>query len=400
MPLYLSDNWRFDVRTAIVNEIDPIIALGDRFVAAGWTIVASSNTSSIDASTRNDVTRWNNIDAWEHWRDPAGGRDITIQRGTTNRSIRMYLGQVGDAFSGGTLTAPPTGAETAAQLVGDLGNFNTSFLPSTSSAYDLHVAASQVGGGQTGDVYEFYLVITLNSNGVLHGGVALFGVNTPAVGDGGVPDPEPWVVISSVTWTGGLCWYRAGQSNARIDTGVTMSQTLYGFTTGTQVNPYTGEYDIPPWFVYSTTQGAEQRKGYVTNAAYFTTSTPAALDTVNNAIEGRSLIRFGNYLFPWPHGVTWGTDYSGAFRYGSTDWPFVSVGGWDMAAEPEDGAALELALPTELSPVPGAEIRNRVWDTVAGGWHVWITTNGADPTGLQYDGPGTYGVHTSNYSVI
>lgn len=41
---------------------------------------------------------------------------------------------------------------------------------------------------------------------------------------------------------------------------------------------------------------------------------------------------------------------------------------------------------------------NRVWDTVAGGFVRW-TGNAPDPTGLSYPGPGTFGVHTSDYCI-
>lgn len=41
---------------------------------------------------------------------------------------------------------------------------------------------------------------------------------------------------------------------------------------------------------------------------------------------------------------------------------------------------------------------NRVWDTVAAGFVRWVTDN-IDSSGTQYPGPGTFGVHTSDYMV-
>lgn len=43
-------------------------------------------------------------------------------------------------------------------------------------------------------------------------------------------------------------------------------------------------------------------------------------------------------------------------------------------------------------------VRNKAWDTVASNWVVWETAS-PDITGSSYPGPGTWGVHTSNYRV-
>lgn len=397
MTLHLSDNWRFDVNEALASEIAPIIAFGDRLAAAGWVIVRSSNGSSTSASTRNDATRWNNADSWEHWRDPLGNRDFTMQRGTTNRSWRWYLGQYGDVFSGGTATTAPTGSLTRVQLVGTSGAYDTAFIPSSFASYEYHVAAAQVGRGQTGDVYEFYFVIQLIAGTTVQTAVGLFALSTVANGDYGTVDYEPWICLRATSSASGLLGL-SGQIEAiafQITNGAP-------YTTGVQTNPYSGQYDIQPAFIGENTGGREIRKGLGTSFAYFPTATPAANDTINNATEGRSFIRWGNYFFPWPHGVTTGTgtDYGAHAFYGTAGWPVAWTGGWPIADEPVAEARVELALPDNGPPAPSSETRNRVWDTVAGGWHVWVTTNGADPTGAQYDGPGTFGVDTSNYSVI
>lgn len=397
MTLHLSDNWRFDVNETLTSEIAPIIAFGDRLAAAGWVIVRSSDGSSTSASTRNDATRWNANDSWEHWRDPAGNRDFTMQRGTTNRSWRWYVGQYGDPFSGGTATTVPTGALTRVQLVGTSGSYATSFLPFSFASYEYHVAAAQVGRGQTGDVYEFYFVIRAIASTSIYSTASLFALSTVANGDYGNVDYEPWVGISVLTSSSGLLGL-SGQVEATAFQVANVSL----HSSGSQLNPYTGQYDIQPAFISENTGGREIRKGLGTSFAFHPTATPAANDTINNATEGRSFIRLGNYFLPWPHGVTAGTgsDYNADPPYGTAGWPVLWAGGWPIADEPVVEARLELALPGNGPPAPATGVRNRVWDTAAGGWHVWITTNGADPTGTQYDGPGTFGVDTSNYSVI
>lgn len=54
-------------------------------------------------------------------------------------------------------------------------------------------------------------------------------------------------------------------------------------------------------------------------------------------------------------------------------------------------------------PLPGGvfvKYANRVWDTMkaGGSYHVWHTFL-VDVNGTQYDGPGAYGVDTSDHSV-
>lgn len=47
--------------------------------------------------------------------------------------------------------------------------------------------------------------------------------------------------------------------------------------------------------------------------------------------------------------------------------------------------------------------RNRVWDTQVGGsdkHHYWVTITAPDYSGSSYDGPGTWGVHTSDFSAL
>lgn len=401
MTLHLSNNWRFDVNETLVSEIAPIIAFGDRLAAAGWNIIASSNASTVDAATRNDATRWNNADAWEHWRDPLGNRDLTLQRGVNNRAWRWYAGQYSDPFSGGTPTTAPVGAGTRVQIVGSLGNYESNFIPSSFGSYEYHIGAANVGRGQTSDVYEFYFVIQLVAGTTIYQVACLFALNTVANGDNGTVDFEPWVSLSGLSSASShRGFFQQGFGQIETTTLALSNQSLY--TSGVQLNPYTGEYDVQPTFVSDAIPPREYRKGIATSFAYFATATPAANDTINNATEGRSFIRWGNFFFPWPHGVTagTGTDYGAIPFYGTAGWTYLWPGGWPNADEPVAEARLELVLPTDPGPGPMTETRNRVWDTVAGGWHIWITTNGPDPTGLQYDGPGTYGVHTSNYSVI
>jgi hypothetical protein len=51
---------------------------------------------------------------------------------------------------------------------------------------------------------------------------------------------------------------------------------------------------------------------------------------------------------------------------------------------------------TSLYSVPGQTVLQKVWDTVAGNWVLW-ETEAIDSDGGSYPGPGTWGVHTSDF---
>ena len=68
----------------------------------------------------------------------------------------------------------------------------------------------------------------------------------------------------------------------------------------------------------------------------------------------------------------------------------------------DDTGSIELntfqATYVEPEETAAALTLNRVWDTVAGGLVAW-ETEGVDSLGAQYPGPGTFGVHTSDFVV-
>ena len=114
-------------------------------------------------------------------------------------------------------------------------------------------------------------------------------------------DFEPWVSFPSLTATSSITgWYRS----ERVSMALTVAGSSAAPWTSVFVNPYSGLYDIGPTFLYDTTGGQEQRKGYLISASYYSPATPANYDTINNAVEGRSRVKFQNYFYPWPHGQT------------------------------------------------------------------------------------------------
>jgi len=98
-----------------------------------------------------------------------------------------------------------------------------------------------------------------------------------------------------------------------------------------------------------------------------------------------------------PDDITWLHWDDQAFPWDSTASPPTPLGGSGGTT------AVEWFRMVDLAPVVvGATVTyvNRVWDSVAGPAFVrWTTTNAADPTGAAYPGPGTFGIHTSDYCV-
>lgn len=71
-----------------------------------------------------------------------------------------------------------------------------------------------------------------------------------------------------------------------------------------------------------------------------------------------------------------------------------------VAVEAPDSTGASPLWLTSLNPEEAysANFANKVWDTAHGGWYYWYTAL-PDPNGDEYNGPGTWGVQTSNYRV-
>lgn len=62
-------------------------------------------------------------------------------------------------------------------------------------------------------------------------------------------------------------------------------------------------------------------------------------------------------------------------------------------------AMYDLTSSSGAAPVTGPMVLQRVFDTVDGGFVSW-ETEGSDTAGTYYPGAGTWGVHTSNYTIL
>lgn len=301
MAKYVSAGRHFDVNLIVSNNHEVFIAFCDLLDDAGWTFIQSSDGTTPGAM-RNDVARWSNNNAWEHWRDPSD-RDLTIQRGTTDRSWRGYVGKAGVPFTGGTGATAPTDSAARVQIIGGSDNFNTTFLVSVPTGDRYHMMVDSAGRGTTGDVHEFYMHSRSSSTGTAStANFARHALLTIADGTVGDADVEPWLTRYGYTANAGLGgWYLAGLVGESRRTTLRYD-AVTGIVWGT--NPYTGERDYGPFLASDQTAGFLQRKGWLETVGH-PTGLEADMDTYNLAIEGRSAIRFGSQaIVPWPHGVS------------------------------------------------------------------------------------------------
>lgn len=300
MTYHVSNNWHYNVNEYFASHAAGYVVWIDTFLSAGWTAVQSSDGSAVTASVVPDATDWGNNNAWVHLRDPGGGRDLAIQRGTTGHSTAVYLGRAGEPFTGGSATVVPSAAGSF-QLVGTGGGTASNFFgSSTISNYRYHFGAGATPGGTSGDVYPFwFLSIGTNSINSPQGALLLAPVIGTADGTVGDADSEPWISNASPGSFSGLRgWYKAGLTGAVQDTNLSVTE----LTSWTGRNPYTGLDDLSPLFAFSITGGREQRKGILEHF-YGDSSLRASYQTMSLAVEGKSRINVNAFSFPWPHNV-------------------------------------------------------------------------------------------------
>lgn len=301
MPSYTDLPWYYNVNDQFATNSEKFVSMANTLLAAGWTVVDRSDGTTVSVGGQNSAANWNNNDAWERYRQPGGQRDLTIQRGTSDRSVRMYLGRAGILFTGGTATVPPTDA-TAFQIVGSSNNFNTGFFSFTAINEYCHFSAKSTADGATADVYPFYFYTAIvGTPPTFPLGVYLESVTSPA----GIVDVEPWVNFQSgYTSSNVRGWYLAGLGGA-----VAATNLLCNFIGSSHpwsgLNPYVLQDDLCSVFAYSTVVPI-QRKGQLINLL---SSSPlrANGDTFNLATPGQARINWGTYsgvAVPWPSGVT------------------------------------------------------------------------------------------------
>lgn len=162
--------------------------------SASWTAVSSSDGTTYNAagdqitSGNSGAGGFDNTRAWIRMRDPAGVRELILQRTTTNLLWRIKLSPVAK-FSGGTPGATTTPSATdEITLVGggtDAAGTGVQIL-GTNGAYRFHVMAESAG------VYGFYYFTYPTGGGNPNGGFVWDPLTQTAAGD-----PDPYVYYLS-----------------------------------------------------------------------------------------------------------------------------------------------------------------------------------------------------------
>lgn len=293
--------WHYDVNRNSADNRDHLVAFGDMLIAAGWTVQGSSNGTTPKAG-RNSLADWGNSNAWEHFRDPAGGRDFVWQRTTTVHSLRAYLSNAGDPMTGGTGATPPA-APTSTQILGTGGGF-TGIMTSTASGGRVHMGARATAVGTSGDVFPFWFVTRNTGTGSGAGAMVVAGIVSPYDGTVGDADAEPWIAWQSAGTISissqGIAWYKAGLAGVAISN--TMITTGPGSSVWVGQSPYSLQDDLPPLFSYDSTGGRQQRKGLVVDVTGESTLR-ANLDTFNLATAGEARVQIDAVTLPWPSTV-------------------------------------------------------------------------------------------------
>jgi len=168
-----------DVNNNGINGSAAIFRLKAVLKAAGWTVTQSSDGTTYNASGDQisiegaGAGGMENTNAWFEIQDPAGGRELSIQRGTTNVAWRIKYSAL-DTFSAGSPGATQVGATAGGpgddeQILHGAGTdasptFSTLFA--SASTFYWHVIAQDAATGPVGnESYPFWAFATHDGSG-------------------------------------------------------------------------------------------------------------------------------------------------------------------------------------------------------------------------------------------
>lgn len=300
MPSYTSGDWFFNVNDVfLVSNGEKFESVSLTLRQAGWQLLGKNTGSvAIPAVTPVTAAQWNTVaNAWEWYRDPASGRDLTLQRGATARSAKMYLGQRGIPFTGGDTTNPPSAA-TQFQVIGTGDFFDTTWWNSTVAGETIDIGAKSTSTGPHGAVFPFWMRARAigSSSG---SSMMVSSVWSPA----GASDSEPWVNCQSLQGISSSVrmWYLAGLVGEDRD----FTAVGAPVSDWSGMNPYNNRDDLSPVFFRQTFSSSLQRKGQMLD---FLASDPirAFGDTVDLAgpvAYFNHAANFSGAMTPWPVGV-------------------------------------------------------------------------------------------------
>ena len=282
-------DWHFVVNLLASTLGEVPEAMSSVLAAAGWTIIQSSDASTITPSARLSAADWLNTNAWEHWEDPSGNRELTLHKGSS-AAFRVRMAPNGTTLSGATPSAPPTNADIQ-DLVGTGSSFDTGWIDSSPGTEYWQMGAKDTADG---DFFPFYFCSYAISTGVERSCCIVDAVESWAASG----DSELWACVDSDSLGSGIVrfWYDyGGGSQQWLSSADAVTIWSISQVTATQ-NPYDSEYHLNKVALAETSP--THVKDWLQNVRAKGASGHVVGDTYNSADANPYWI-FGDYAIPY-----------------------------------------------------------------------------------------------------
>lgn len=388
--------------------------------AAGWTVVSSSDGTTYNAagdqitSGAAGANGMANNSAWFRIRSPGSSpRELTIQRGTTNRVWRIKYSRL-DQFTGGTPGATQTPSATDQVVVRGGGTdaaptFYTLHTTDGTYRWDV-VAETERLDGRLGSAYGFWARSTLTAGDAARTALCLEpldpssyveanSLTAPTVGDA-----DPCVLIVGLGTANSLAWSMADTATSWASATITstpvfgwyrynyVGETFVNFIGARYASNFTSGFTLSTRSDVSPYDGKDEMLPILFGRPNDQVASQVGIKGYGGEIRQKGRDRF--------HPDTVNKNGPRAWAYvglaANTNHPMFP---WPLGQTPVGTAAsVDYAGRDYLAVVPDT-YTNRVRDSVAAAFVYW-TTFRPDPTGISYPGPGTFGVNTSDYTVF
>lgn len=281
--------------------------------AAGWTVLSSSDGTVFNASGDEITVQGSgaggmaNASAWYRITDPAGLRELLVQRGANNRSWEVWVSSL-DKFIGGApdATTLPTATDEQ-QVVGTAGAPDTTFFD-VDNTYGHHIRADNAAP---------YAWLAFDTDAVGYIGVAMM-FDPLEEAESSDPDQivyyfqndlatSPWTAAQITSTTlGPLGWFRlnlAGEAFARMTALTIDGPSGQMFPGSAGLTPIDSEHPTARILYGRETAQATQIgiKGYSTLARWKgSTSLNGQGNPVGPSAGVTDGMCIGDCIVPWP----------------------------------------------------------------------------------------------------
>jgi hypothetical protein len=277
---------------------------------AGWSVPSSGDGLSSYSSSSDTITGSSsganglaNSSAWFRIRDPAGVREITVQR---NSNLNWRIKYSASArFTGGSPSATQTPSATDEVIL--LGG-GTDASPTYAALLTADAGYTWKVGFDNASPYGFW------SGGIINGGASLGGAfwMDPVNGDASDTDPVVFYIPGGA-WNSasyyGLSGPKGWLSNTHTSSGnfVVLSAAVYYdsgnaanlFPAGLVTNPFSGKQDgIPPFYARRAAATAPQGVKGVSRMLKWIGTSKSNGETLT-VVSSQDYIIMSGLAFPW-----------------------------------------------------------------------------------------------------